>query len=73
MQQYNTHKYGLYGHPTMPRFLDELEKDKRRSVVASSCRGRKLEGETIGHFCWWRQSFKYQEPKEEIEHVAEGM
>jgi len=33
---------------------------------------RQLEGETGGHFCWWRPSFRYQEPEEEVENDVES-
>lgn len=33
---------------------------------------RRLEGETRGCFCWWRLGFRYQEPREEVQHDAES-
>lgn len=40
-------------------------------MTRSSYRVGQLEGETRGHFCWWRLGFRCQELEEEVE--QEGM
>jgi len=43
-----------------------------RSPQREQTRQGSLEGETTRHYCWWRPSFKCQEPEEEVEREAES-
>jgi len=60
--------------PSMDR-IDECEAlDPRikRAFSFEEQRGGQLEDETERHFCWWRPGFRYQKPKEEVEHEIVG-
>lgn len=58
--------------------MDRIDKCKvldpriRRAFSFEEHRGGKLEDETERRFCCWRPCFRYQEPKEEVEHEIVG-